>query len=246
VNPAELAESWLAGAVLTAARVLPVCGLSAALSGKLVPWPVAVSLGLSLTCAFVRPVAGLAPASLVGASIRELGLGLVFAVAVLLPVAALGWAARLAEHAVPGLGLRRGSPIARLYALVAVLTFVGLSGHRAIVMGLSASLRDLPLGPLALDRTAFAFGVVAFVTDAFGFAFALAVPLLLSLWVAGALVALGARALGVGPTLDGSLRGPLWALLAGLMLAPLAARTPDAMRAGLAAARTALSHSARP
>jgi flagellar biosynthesis protein FliR len=241
------AESWLAGALLSGARVLPVCGFAAVLSGGVIPWPVAMSLALALTAAFVRPLAGLPlDPRLVGAGLRELGLGFAFALAALLPIAALGWAARLAEHTVLGLAGRKGSPLARLYGLVAVLTFVSLSGHRALVMGLSASLRDVPLGALSLDASALSFGAAAFVADAFGFAFALAIPLLLSLWVAGALVSLAARALGTGAGLDGSLRAPLYALLAGLLLAPLAARTPDAMRAGLSAARAAIAHIGRP
>jgi flagellar biosynthesis protein FliR len=239
-------ESWLAGGLLSGARVLPLCGFAATLSRGMVPWPVAGSLALALTAAFARPVTGLALERLPGAGLRELGLGLAFALAALLPVGALGWAARLAEHAVPGLAPRRGSPLSKLYALVAVLTFVALSGHRAIVMGLSASLRDVPLGPLSLDAAALSFGAAAFVADAFGFALALAIPLLLSLWVAGALVALAARALGAGSGLDASLRGPLYALLAALLLAPLAARTPDAMRSGLASARAVIAHIARP
>jgi flagellar biosynthesis protein FliR len=239
-------ESWLAGAVLSGARVLPLCGFAAALSRGLLPRLVAASLALALTAAFTRPVTGLSLDRLAGAGLRELGLGLAFALAALLPVAALGWAARLAEHAVPGLAQPRGAPLSKLYALVGVLTFVALSGHRAIVMGLSASLRDVPLGPLSLDPAALAFGAAAFVADAFGFALALAIPLLLSLWVAGALVALAARALAVGHGLDASLRGPLYALLAGLLLAPLAARTPEAMRAGLSSARAVIAHIARP
>src|SRR3954463_15849021 len=98
-------HSYLVGLALAGARVAPVCLLIAFHTRGIVPQPVALSLTLSLALAFAAPVAGLELPSLalLGACARELALGLAFALAVLLPLSALGWAARLAEHAVPAL-----------------------------------------------------------------------------------------------------------------------------------------------
>lgn len=236
-----LTEGWVAGWLLTYARVLPVCALSVALSRTILPWPVGLSVAIALTSAFASAIPDLPLRSLamVSALATELSLGLAFALCTILPVLTLGWAARMAQRAVAGVE-RPDAPLGQLYAWVALLTFLTLSGHRALVMALSRSFLDLPPGALSLEREALAFGVAGFVMDAFGFAVALAMPLVVSVWLAGALVALSARALGVGQALAGSLRGPLWVLTAALLLAPLSARTPDAMREGLSAARAHL------
>ena len=240
-------SAW--GLVLAGARVSPVCMLAAAFSRALVPWPVALSLGLALTVGLAAPVAGPVPAGVQGALalfplLRELCFGFAFAMAALLPVLALGYGMRLCEQhlGAPWLAAR---PLSSLYAWLSAFTFFSLSGHRALVMGLSATLRDVPLGTGSLDHAAFAFGITHFVVDAFAFSVALAMPLLASLWIAGAALALGARALGVPHGHDASLRTPLLVLLAGLLAAPLVARVPDAMRSGLGAARAVVEHIAR-
>jgi flagellar biosynthesis protein FliR len=240
----ELGAEGLA-LLLTGARVSPVCVLGAAVSRTLVPWPVALSLALALSLGLTAPLApevqvALLPLLLV----RELCLGFAFALAVLLPVLSLGWGVRLAEQLLPTPPLA-SSPLSALYTWLSALMFFSLSGHRALTMGLSATLLDLPPGTAGFDRAAFAFGVTGFVVDAFGFALALAVPLLASVWIAGAVIALMARALRLPPSLDGSVRAPLLVLAAAVLAAPLLARVPDAMRTGLAAARAVVLQIAR-
>jgi flagellar biosynthesis protein FliR len=239
--PPELgAAIW--GLVLAGARALPLCVLLSAVSRALVPWPVSLSLGLSLALGVSLPSALHAGgAQGIFAVARELGLGFAFAMAALLPILALGWAMRLGEEQL-GAAWRTTRPLSTLYTWLAAFTFFSLSGHRALVMALSASLRDVPLGSGSFDRSAFAFGIAGFVADAFAFAVALAVPLLASLWIAGAALALAARALRVPHSLDHSLRTPLLVLLAGLLAAPLLARVPDAMRSGLGTARAVVEH----
>jgi flagellar biosynthesis protein FliR len=236
-------DPTVTGLVLAGARVAPVCLLLSAFTGALVPWPVGLSLGLALTVALAVPIAPLTRGALaLFPVLRELCLGFAFAMAVLLPVLALGYAMRLAEEQ---LGFRRERALSSLYAWLSAFTFFSLSGHRALVMGLSATLRDVPLGVGSLDRAAFAFGITGFVVDAFAFSVALAMPLLASMWIAGATLAVGARALRLSPNVDRSVRAPLLVLLAGLLAAPLLARVPDAMRTGLGAARAVVQHIAR-
>ena len=249
----ELAPT-LWGLVLAGARVAPMCMLLSALSRQLVPWPVSLSVAMSLALGVATPAAlepraapVLDPAhglGLASALARELGLGLAFAMAALLPVLGLGWGMRLCEEQL-GAPWRTSRPLSSLYAWLAAFTFFALSGHRAVVMALSATLRDVPLGQGSLDRTGFAFGIAGFVADAFVLALSLAAPLLASLWVAGAALALAARALRLPSSFDHSLRTPLLVLLAGLMAAPLLARVPDAMRSGLGTARAVVEHIAR-
>ncbi len=236
---APLADADLVGALLTFARILPICALVAASTRAIVPWPIALSIALSLVLPFSTPVdLPLVSMALLAGAGRELCVGLVFALATVLPLLGLGWGARLAEHG-GALPVRsQAGPVPRLYALVAVSTFLALSGHRALLMALSASFRDVPLGPLGLDRAAFALGLSALAGEAMAFALALALPLWLALWVAQAVVALSARALGLRPEgMDGALRAPLGVLVAAALLAPLAGRVPDAVRQGLTSAR---------
>jgi flagellar biosynthesis protein FliR len=240
-----LDDGSLALLLLTLARLVPLALLATSLSRGVIPLPVALSLGLSLAVALVGPAAGgavLTTASLVPLVVRELCLGLAFALASLLPIAAFAWSARFAEHAL-GSPLPRVGPVATLYGLLAGFAFFALSGHRALLSGLAVTLRDTPVGDAHLDAQGFALGVARYVGEAFAFAFAWSLPLLLSVWLAGVLFALSARALGV-PT-RAALRLPVLVVAGALMAAPLSARLTDALRKSLASAPAAVRDASR-
>jgi type III secretory pathway component EscT len=168
---------------------------------------------------------------------RELCLGGVVALALLLPLSAAGWAPRFAE---PSLGEARvGGPISTLYGLGAVLLSVELGLHRSLVIALHGSLLSAPPAAGTLDGAAFALGVARLVGEAFALALALGLPLLASLWLLDAALALVGRAVGQHPkpSLAGLVRGPLFVLLGTALALPILSEVPAALRVALRLAR---------
>jgi flagellar biosynthesis protein FliR len=223
-------------------RILPLCLLLVSLTRGVVGWAVSLSLGGALAAALslgTVPASGFAPA--VSAAplaalllfVREFCLGGLVALALLLPLAAAGWAARFSEVAAGPWGTRPG-PISTLYVLAAAFLCLTLGVHRSLVIGLHQSLSLAPLGGARFDGPAFGLGVVRLVGEAFALSFALGLPLLCSCLLIEASLALLKRLLGHGSThaLGPALSRPLFYLVAGGLLWPAVHEMPSALRVG--------------
>jgi hypothetical protein len=221
------------------ARALPLCVLLVRLSRGLLGWWVALSLGLSLAPGLALGLApGAAPASwpaVLVALLRELCLGGLVALSLLLPVAAAGWAARFSEQAVGPWRGRPSGPIAAIYGLAAGFLCLELGLHRLLVIGLHESLLVAPPAVGAGLGLPFALGVVRLVATAVALAVALGLPLL----ACALLLEAGRELLGrlLGPAsraiLWPSLTRPLLVLLAAGLLMPTISELPAALRVGL-------------
>lgn len=232
--------SW-PSSLLVLARVLPVSLVLASLTRGFVPREVALSLGLALAVA-LAPLAGTSLSAeglvLAVALVRELCVGLVFALALGMALQASVWAvgmARPREARSPVF-----EPLATAYGLCAAWLVVSLGGLRALVIGLGESFRDAGLGAARLDARAFALGVGQLAADAFATALGFGLPLVLALWLLDVGLALVARVIAprTGASAAIGALGPLLALAAGaLLLAPIVARSPVAVRAAIEAAR---------
>lgn len=228
--------------VLVLARVLPSALSLTALSRGFVPRAIASSIALALTVA-LAPLAGpLAPAldllGLATALVRELAIGGCFALALAFALLTTSWAVQLSHASSARDAFVR--PLASAYALCACWLVLSLGGLRAFVVGLAESFRDAPLAGPVFDAGAFARGALQLVADAFATAFGCALPLLASVWLIDASLALLSRVLPAG-TLVASVPSPLRsvavAIAATLLLSPVAAHAPELVRAALEAAR---------
>lgn len=228
-------------ALLLFARVLPTSLLLGRLSRGIVGWTAALSLGLALAWGLspghVDPAArpALGAVSLSFALIRELCLGGIVGLAVLLPIAALGWTPRFAELSLGGPALGRSGPISALFGLLSLFVALTLGAHRSLAIALHESLLTAPLLGAVFDARAFALGVAQLVSQAFGLALAIGLPLLLSLLVAEASLAALLRLFGrVGESAGASLfMAPLFVLLSAVLALPLVSRMPEALRVSL-------------
>lgn len=232
------AEDWiLAG--LTALRLVPSGLMLSVLSrGALPAW-----LGLSLSLA-------LAPALALGGSVervqqldafgigvcgvRELCLGGAFAAMAALPWLAFGYTLRTSER----LGLPQPEALSRLFLMAALVLCVGLGAPRAYLKALAETLQDVPVGLLVAGRTAWLVETQRALQSAVTLGLALGLPLWIALWLVDVSVGLATRPFGgASEEARAPLRSGLALLLAGLLLAPLASRAPEFVRAALRDAR---------
>lgn len=184
---------WLVVGALVAARLAPLA--------VIVPWlgrrtlePVARA---GLVLAFVVVLAPLVEASAgpIDANAARLALllgkealvGATIGVAVTVPFVALEQAGRLLDllrganmsEVLDPLGEPRTSPLGALYEQLAIVFFVVLGGHVAVLQALSGSFRELPVTgwPALADGAApLALGGLRLAASAVGTAFALAAP----------------------------------------------------------------------
>ncbi|MFT3924685.1 MAG: flagellar biosynthetic protein FliR [Myxococcales bacterium] len=224
------------------ARIFPLILLLVALSRGLVGWLVALSAGLALSVGLSLgvgplpdPSALLRPASLVLSITRELCLGSLAALALLLPLAAFGWAARFSELAWSGVSRARSGPIATAYVLAALVLCLNLGLERSLVIGLQQSVLLAPPGRAGFDSAAFGLGVVRLVGEALALSLAVGLPLLCACLVVEAALALVRRGLGraAGQAVGPALAQPLFLLLAAVLLWPAVVQAPAALRVGL-------------
>jgi flagellar biosynthesis protein FliR len=126
--------------------------------------------------------------------LRELGIGLVYGLALALPVSALAWGGALIEHARGEERVHEG-PFAQLYAALAAVAFVTLDGHLLALRALAASLRAVPIGVLAApaDPAALALSSAQLVGQAFATATLIALPVLVALAASELLLGVLAR-----------------------------------------------------
>jgi flagellar biosynthesis protein FliR len=234
----DLVLSW----AFLLARILPLCLLLVGLSKGLLGWAVSFSLGGALAVALslgTFPAGGSSPLpppavpTLLVLMLRELCLGSLVALALLLPLAAAGWAARFSEVAAGPWGTRPG-PISTLYLLSAGFLCLTLGIHRSLVIGLHQSVSLAPLGSVSFDSADFGLGVVRLVGEAFGLSLALGLPLLCSCLLIEAGLALLKRVLGHGSqlALGPALSRPLFYLVLGGLLWPVVTEVPSALRHG--------------
>jgi hypothetical protein len=94
-------------------------------------------------------------------------------------------------------------------------------------------------GSLAFQPQAFAWGVVGLVGEALALSFALSIPLVLAVLIVQAGVGLVARLAAPrgGQAWGPLLAPPLLVLASALLVMPLAARVPEALRVGLRLSR---------
>jgi flagellar biosynthesis protein FliR len=236
--------SWLSppellGFGLVAARVAPTGLLLGLLTRGLVPlwiglgWSLALAAGLSPGVAAPTVLfeqSGLLLAEL----LRELCIGLTFALAAAVPLLGLSFGVKLAESPTRV----AEAPLSRLYVLAALLLLLSLGGHRALVGALSGSLSDVPVGSAILHRDAFLSAVAGIVANAFAVALALGLPLWMALWLLDLTLALIDRARQGSRELARTPERALLALLClSLLLAPLTSRMPELLRHALGQAR---------
>jgi len=188
----------LAAALLLLARMLPL----GVLAGARAPWPVALAIPAGLALGLLPsalPSAAslpLAPLALLALAPRELLLGALYATWLFVPLAAFGWAGRLA-----GLSLRAPSAersVGQLYGALAAASFFALGGHRVALRALALHLGRDPLGQLAVhtDLSRAALSSVALASEALVVAVTLALPVLAALLFAELAVGLVARGSG--------------------------------------------------
>jgi type III secretory pathway component EscT len=235
-----LAETQWILAGLSALRLAPSGVMLSMLSrGALPAWlglGVSVALAPALSLGSSSPDGWHEPAAfgLVVCAVRELCLGAAFACTAALPWLAFGYVLRAAEQA----GLPQPEALSRLYLLAALALCVGLGAPRAYLVAWTEALRDVPVGQLATSRADWLLQTGRAVQSALELGLTLGLPLWISLWLIDLCVGLVARAFGaVSEGGRSPLRAGLALLVVGLLLAPLASRAPELMRASLRAAR---------
>ncbi len=222
------------------ARVLPLCLVLVGVTRRVLGWTVALSLGAALMAALSvgTPLESAArtgaDTSLLLLLARELCLGALVALALLLPLAAAGWAARFSELAAGPWGHRAG-PLSTLYLLAATFLCLTLGIHRSLLIGLHESLRLAPLAASSFVGAEFGLGVVRLVGEAFALSFALGLPLLCSFLLIEAVLCMVRRLFGRGPgeAFGPALSRPLLYLLAAALLWPAVSEVPSALRHGM-------------
>jgi type III secretion protein T len=238
-------EQALAVAVLLAARLLPLA--------LLVPWlavrraPVALSLAITvvLVLCLHAPAAASAPAlpfaaiSLAALALRELLVGLVYALPLALPLHAIEWSGTLSGRAFGAPGADRA--LASLLLTLSAALFFALGGHRVALRLLAGELARSPLGQVAAPRNPLALvgSSVQLLADAFALALVLALPAIAALFMSELGVALAARGSGARslPLLLPSLRPLLWLAVTWIGVALLVQGAPGIFEHGLRAAR---------
>jgi flagellar biosynthetic protein FliR len=198
LDPQALARA-VALALLLSARFAPLAWLVPwlAVRGSPAPLGIAATLVLSL-CAWpaaaqVVPALPLSAVSLSLLGLREALIGLVYALALALPLLALQWAGRLygcfgalegAEHA-----------LGTLQLWLAVASFFALGGHRVAIDLLVQGVVRLPVGSPSMfqDLGAVALGSARLLGEAFGTALLLALPVAVALGLSELGVALASR-----------------------------------------------------
>lgn len=238
-------EQALAVAILLAARLLPLA--------LLVPWlavrraPIALSLAITavLVLCLHTPAAASAPAlplsaiSLAALALRELLLGLVYALPLGLPLYAIEWSGTLSGRAFGAPGADRA--LSSLLLTASAALFFALGGHRVALRMLAAELARAPLGQVATPGNAFALvgSAAALLADAFALALLLALPAIAALFLSELGVALASRGSGARslPLLVPALRPIVWLAVTWIGVALLVQGAPAIFEQGLRSAR---------
>jgi type III secretory pathway component EscT len=201
VNSAAAAQS-LALMLLLCARVVPLAWFATRAGLRGVPL-LSVALTLVLALCLFPSAASAAPAlpsgvwALLALSLREALLGLVYALALALPLIALTWSGQLAGRmsGVAGADATLGT----LQQWVGLAAFFALGGHRVAIDVLAQGLIARPLGALSSGNTlanvgGLALGSARLLADAFASALLIALPVGAALLLAELASALSVRA----------------------------------------------------
>lgn len=224
-------------ALLWLVRLSPLWALLVWLSRGMFSGLVAASMVLALAVFFVPVGAAtlsgstVVPLVALGMSLlRELCLGALVALAIGLPLWAAYAAARFSEQT-SALGYAQAAgPIGLLYGLCAAALSLSLGVHRTLILALHGSLLSAPVQGPNFSGQAWVWGVVQLVGESFGLALALGIPLLFSVWLLEIACAIWLRVGRAHGPLALGLKGPVFLLLALLLLAPLVAEVPAALR----------------
>ena len=238
-------EQALAVAVLLALRLLPLVLLVPWLCVPRAPLVLVPAVTAVLVLCLHSPAAASAPAlplsglTLAALGLRELLLGVVYALPLALPLRAIEW-----SGVVSGRGL--GAPFAEralssLWLTLGAALFFALGGHRVALRMLADELGRVPLGLLRgpADGLALATGTAQLLGEAFALALLLALPALAVLLVIELGVALAARGAGAR-NLDWllpPLRPSLWLAAVWVGVALLVQTLPGIFAHSLRAAR---------
>jgi flagellar biosynthetic protein FliR len=201
-----IAEAQLLGFVLVLARVGGLFLFAPIFSSRMIPVRAKLIAAGGISVALV-PLATAdrnLPSSfpqLIPTLMGELTVGLVFALAIALLLAAVQWAAGLLDTAIGFAFAAMVDPfsnsntavLGHVYTLFATLVFVAIGGDRLMIMGLARSYELLPVGQLP-DAARLGELATRGLVDIFVIGLALAAPVLVALVVADAAFALMARA----------------------------------------------------
>jgi flagellar biosynthetic protein FliR len=202
----------ITGAALVGARIVPLVLVSPWIGFRRVPVTLRVSVLLALTLA-LSPL-GIAhapslPETLIDfavAAIREITIGLVFAVVSSIPFFAL-------EHSGGIIDVLRGSPsdsmasadegpLSNLHLLLGATLFLVLGGHRLVIAALANGLEAVPVGsPLApSDAQSLALGSARIIVQALVLGVSFAAPAITALVLLEATLGIAGRAAPMLPT----------------------------------------------
>ncbi|MBN1653650.1 MAG: flagellar biosynthetic protein FliR [Deltaproteobacteria bacterium] len=146
-------------AILVTARVIPLTHLTPWLALSIAPNPLIVAVSVVLAVLLTPYALGTAPeisSRIVDLSLlaaRELLIGTVFAVAAAMPFIALAWAGRLTDtigdrsitdNATSSVYSAQ-TPLSNLYAMMGMVLFFSLGGHRLAVSALTKTFITLPI-----------------------------------------------------------------------------------------------------
>lgn len=190
-------ETFAALLVFASLRYLPVIAIPALSPLSWAPGLVRTAMLLALAWLTVLAVPTLAyqpywrnPVGLLLACAGELLLGLTFGLAILLPQAGMGMAARLADMQAglsaaelfnPGAQHEPESMLGTIVMLAATVLFFSLDLHLLLFQALSASVRVLPLGALSMHLDVDAF--LGMLGSSFLFGVAVVAPVILGMLV---------------------------------------------------------------
>jgi type III secretory pathway component EscT len=189
LEPQTLAQTLALG-LLLCARLLPLAWLVPwiAVRDASAPLGVATVLVLALclwpTAASAAPLLPVSLWSLLALGLREALVGLVYALALALPLRALQWSGELYGRfsRVPGTETAYGS----LQLWLGVAAFFAFGGHRVAIAALAEAIVRRPVGALSslYDLSGVALGSARLVGDAFASALLLALPVAVALGLA--------------------------------------------------------------
>ena len=238
-------EQALAVALLLALRLLPLVLLVPWLCVPRAPLALVPAVTVVLVLCLHSPAAASAPAlpfaavTLAALGLRELLVGVVYALPLALPLRAIEWSGVVSAR---GLGAPFAErALSSLLLTLAAALFFALGGHRVALRALADELGRVPLGLLRgpADSLALATGTAQLLGEAFALALLLALPALAVLLVFELGVALSARGSGAR-NLDWllpPLRPALWLAAVWVGVALLVQTLPEIFAAGLRAAR---------
>ena len=230
--------------VLASARVLPLAWVATRGALRGVPLlTLALTFVLALcvypSAAAVAPPLPLGLLALLSLCLRELLIGLVYALALALPLFALAWSGRLSGRLLklPGAEVALGA----LQQWLGLAAFFALGGHRVAIAVLARGVAERPLGAIAAPAglAVLALGSARLLADAFASALLIALPVGAALLLGELSLALAARA---GSASYAGLvllpaRAAAALLLACVAVLLVSQMLPPLLRAGLASAQ---------